>query len=281
MKKLSHLLASFTNVPDPVTELERAQIELKSAHDAVTAELEGMSASRQKALEDGDDSVLAALRQRRPLLEDERDRTAIAMEQVRQKLVDARATAKQARLAEHRSAHDLARSDFMRAAYIALAAFDAIVAVRSTAIREGFAGAMQAMEMPPNVQGHALLSRELLDAFTKSALLVASRRAKASVRKTTSPEPRMTDSQGPVRLGDMPVQRRTRRALLRETPNEGDVTLTVLKPGIELPGRGVLTIGDEVALPPDDAANLLRSGAVEIVTPPPPPVDATQKEALL
>jgi len=61
MKTLKELLATITNAPDPVIELERALAELETAHAAVIAELDGLSGTRQKALEDGDDAALAVV----------------------------------------------------------------------------------------------------------------------------------------------------------------------------------------------------------------------------
>ena len=53
------------------------------------------------------------------------------------------------------------------------------------------------------------------------------------------------------------------RERIAETPAKGEVAVVVLKPGIELAGRPMLATGDIVALPPDQAERLLRSGAAD------------------
>lgn len=272
MTKLSALLATITAAPDPVIELERALSETEASHRAALTELDGLADARQKALEEGDDGALAALRQRRPFLEDERDRAMLAISQLRQKLGEARAAVKQARIAEHRAAHDAAVAEYLKTAYVALTAFDAIVTVRAAAIREGFAGAVQAMELPPNLPGGPFLDRDGLAAFAKKQHPATARRVKATVRKFAPPDTPLTDSQGPVRLGVLPAQRRARRAPVREAADEGAVSLVVVRPGIDLPGRGPLAIGDEIALPKDEATSLLRSGAVDLVPRTPAPI---------
>lgn len=273
MKNLSALLAKKQNDVEQITELVIALGNLKIAQSEINMELAGMTDARQKAFEEGDDAALAALRSRRPVLEDERDRLKWAAARVGTKLAEARAASKRALLAELRTAHDEAVAVYLNAAYRALKAFDAIVEVRSDAISKGFAGAMAAIEMPPNLNGNAVLARDLLDAFAQKPS-APERRPKGTARNIVPLIPRMTDSQGPVRLGVLPVQRRTRRAPIREAADEGAVSLVVLKPGIDLPGRATLAIGDEITLPKDEANNLLRSGAVDVVTRAPEPITA-------
>jgi hypothetical protein len=275
MKKLSQLLASLTNLSDPITELERAHTVLEAAHAAAVAELDGFAHARKKALEDDDDAALGSLRLRRPFLEDERDRLVIAIEAVRQKLAEAHAAKKQARVAELRAAHDTAIHAYLAATQPALSAFEAVLKVRAEGIREGFANAIAAMELPPTVGPSAILSREALEAYARNVADALPRPKRAPSKpkpvaiKASLPEPRVV----------LPVA--ARRAPIRETPKQGETLVVALRPGAEVSGRGPLAIGDEIALSHDAATNLLRAGVVEFVSVASPPIiDANQQESI-
>jgi hypothetical protein len=61
----------------------------------------------------------------------------------------------------------------------------------------------------------------------------------------------------------VPAPRPKAREPITETPADGEVAVAIVRNGIELAGRPPLAVGDVVALKPDQAEKLMRSGAAD------------------
>lgn len=268
-KPLSALLASLTNAPDPVSELERTLTDLNSSRDAATARLAGLDGERREALVDGDSAALATVRELRFVLEDEAESLAMAIAEVSARLAQVHELRRQAQLADHRAAHEKAVKAFLKLSAPALAAFNAILFVRAQAIEEGFANAMRALDLPPNINGNPILSPEALRQFEDRETPPPPRVKRASAAKLAGSErvaaPIPSPVVAPVSASVVAFAERTPH---RETPKDGEAVVTVLRSGLEYPGRGLLVAGDEIAVSTENAAALVRSGAADFASVP-------------
>ena len=78
----------------------------------------------------------------------------------------------------------------------------------------------------------------------------------------TAPHGAVLDLDAPERV-PAPAPAQKRRAPRRDTPGEGQVLVTILRSGVELDGGIVAHAGDEIAMSPEAARELVRSAAAD------------------
>jgi hypothetical protein len=274
--KIVERLKNLGNGSGAVADLERAIVQFEVQRDQALAWLAGFDEQRRELLLSGDSAAVARLRTERLDQLDKRDAAVEALAKIRSSLIQARDEARATAWARVKSDYGAALTNYLAKAESALEAFEAAIAVKDRAVGEGFSNEIVALTSPPNARGNPILARELIDAFRVEWDRIDNRRGSkpaSRVAKLPAPATRpapMTDSQHAVRLDEpTPFQRRSRRELRRDPPptDENMCLVTILRSGVDLPGKGQCAAGDRVAVQKAIAESLVKNGAADYVRP--------------
>lgn len=293
---MMNAIAKFIPRKDAVAALEAQLASLSAKGAAMLEELE----KRQAALADieDDDEVLAASG-RVTVARNKLRKIEAEIAEVRQKLAHARDVARVRLHADLRAAYAKVLGEFLTAAEALLPKAYKVLEAREEFFLAGFQAEHRYAPKLPRTGTALAFDDEILervrgelevfsapgsyfpeDTYPRDPAIAAAARA-ANERVTAAavaaaaalppkeePKP-APPTQAPIRVSlnavGTPVP--PRRDPLREVLGEGERVVTVLRDGIELPGKGQLLAGDEVALPVAAIVPFLRNGAVDLKDP--------------
>jgi hypothetical protein len=171
---------------------------------------------------------------------------------------------RQARWRELKSRHDASVAEFAATYRRALEAFESLAQIRNEAQTSGFAEEARGLIAPPHI-----LTRELLVLFeaeldrqrAAAAPRPAPRPAAPAPKPTPAPKPAAPDSKPPKAAA--PPAKPAKPFKPPEPDANGEVKITVIRAGLEIPGRARPGAGETVALPADEAMRVVQSGGAD------------------
>lgn len=166
---------------------ERAISQLETKRDGAIAWLSNFERRRDELLLSGDTESLAKLRAERQTVEDERDAAEVALAQIRAKLGLARDEARQKRWTKIRSEFDPLVAELVAKLAAARVAFDAFIAARAAAEREGFGREVSHLPAFPQVEGAPMTAKDLVDGFMAKWRQIDGRQVKPAGRVAQLP----------------------------------------------------------------------------------------------
>jgi hypothetical protein len=261
MVGIGKFLASLAagNKADDPTELAAAIARLLTEKSAAEGEMVRISDRRTELLITDDDAGLDR---------DERlserayrivERCDIALRDLRARLAVARDVERQARWRELKSRHDASVAEFAATYRRALEAFENLAQIRNTAQTSGFAEEARGLIAPPHI-----LTRELLVLFENE---LDRQRAAAVPQPKPSPRPASPAPATKPQPAPKPKPQKAATPPAKPKPpapdQDGNLKITVLRPGIEIEGRARPQLGEIVSLPAAGAMRIVESGGAD------------------
>lgn len=253
---------------DPVARLEAEVVKLNAEGAALVAQINDLEAQENDVEDAGAlSTAMVATRAAKNRLRklDER------LVETRAKLDLARDEARAKLLAKLQAAHDAAAADFFARASIASVAATNLIAARDALQDAGFRQAYNMTPTPPMIGPAVVIAPEMIEAYgrmIKGDSQPWRPDSIAAANPTLKLDPPAPRPRAKAELRPQRPATKEARALLRETAGEGEVLMSVIRPGLEhwRTGEG-LTIGDVIAVKTSDAQALAINGAASHTTP--------------
>lgn len=250
--------------------LARCSAERAAANKAI---IDAVEARRQLIIRDATDAEIAALDTETDKHRLTLERCDVVQPELIAELQGLRTVARQKAWADFARRDDEASLEHLATMRAALVTLKVKHAIRDEADRAGFGAEASHFVPAPNI-----VDEPLLFAFEESAERARESRTRPTPRQAPTPAavapavpaPRRAIAQKAVASArPAAVQsRKAPRPLLHETAGEGEVLVTVIRPGLETLAGVQTRYGDVIALPAAKASEAVRNNAVVYVDEP-------------
>jgi phosphoglycolate phosphatase-like HAD superfamily hydrolase len=250
----------------------RTIADVEGAIERLTAERATARAAVSSAIAERDGLLLHGTDEEIESLDRAADRHRLVLDRLEalepvllQELATARGAAKAAKWQELRSRYDAAATDFVLKARPATAALEALARIRGEAQLTGFSSEAGTFHVAPNILAPDLIAmfefsvesqRDATARRAQAPKAVAAIPPKQPAKSASAPSPAVT----PPKAAATPKP--AKPAFEAKADKAGNTSIYVLRPGLEVAGRGRAT-GDVVSLPFDEAMRVVGTGAAE------------------